>query len=283
MNKQDMNLKSGSGYCMPFEERDKDVDVKLSYGKQRHPKTGEIFFNHGIDFNAPRYLLSAVASGTVTGLGSDAVYGVYQVIRYGNYEVTYSNLSNVLANYGQSVKAGQIVAVSGDSLHMEVKYNGEEINPIEFLSMLYSNVKTMEAWGQTGVPEFVTIDMDIHTQYDKHQAEIEELMVRFLPSYMQDLQQGSYVVPPHTEQSLRNIFSLSAIKNYFYETLPSMANPLGMGRRSAPLVEKVQNLLIADFLNYMAVRHHIFLSSLSTLEKKKPRTKPSQPADSSTH
>ena len=280
MNKQDLNLKSGSGYCMPFEERDKDVDVKLNYGKQRHPKTGEKFFNHGIDFNAPRYLLSAVATGTVTGLGSDAVYGVYQVIRYGNYEVTYSNLSNVLANYGQSVKAGQVVAVSGDSLHMEVKYNGEEINPIEFLSMLYSNVKSMEAWGQSGVPQFVTIDMDIHTQYDQHQTEIEDLMVRFLPTYMQDLQQGIYRVPPHTEQSLRNIFSLSAIKNYFYETLPSMANPLGMGRRSAPLVEKVQNLLIADFLNYMALRHQIFLSSLSPLEKKKPRTKPSQPAES---
>ena len=42
------------------------------------------------------------------------------------------------------------------------------------------------------------------------------------------------------------------MKNYFFETLPSMANPLGMGMRSIPLAEKVQNLLIADFLNYMA-------------------------------
>ena len=279
MSKEDMNLKSGSGYCMPFEERDKDVEVVLNYGKQRDPKTGEKIFNHGIDFNASHYLLSAVATGTVTGLGTDAVYGVYQVIRYGNYEFTYSNLSNVLANYGQPVKAGQIVALSGDTLHMDVKYNGEEINPVEFLTMLYSNVKTMETMGQSGIPQFVSIDMDIHTQYDQHQAEIEDLMVRFLPTYMQDLQKGNYVLPPHTEQSLRNIFSLSAIKNYFYETLPSMANPLGMGRRSAPLVEKVQNLLIADFLNYMALRHQIFLSSMSPLEKKKLKSKPSQPAE----
>jgi hypothetical protein len=51
---------------------------------------------------------------------------------------------------------------------------------------------------------------------------------------------------------------MSAMKNYFFETLPSMANPLGMGTRSIPLAEKVQNLLISDFLNYMALRHQIF-------------------------
>ena len=63
-----------------------------------------------------------------------------------------------------------------------------------------------------------------------------------------------------------------AMKNYFYETLPSMANPLGMTSRSLPLAEKVQNLLIGDFLNYLALRHQIFLSSMSAIEKKKHRT-----------
>ena len=65
---------------------------------------------------------------------------------------------------------------------------------------------------------------------------------------------------------------MSAMKNYFYETLPSMANPLGMTSRSLPLAEKVQNLLIGDFLNYLALRHQIFLSSMSAIEKKKHRT-----------
>ena len=279
MNKKDMNLKSNSGYCMPFEERDKDVEVIMQYGKQRDPKTGKIIFNHGIDFNANRYLLSALATGTVTGLGTDATYGVYQIIRYGHYEVTYSNLNNVLANYGQAVKAGQIVAVSGQTLHMEVKFQGEEINPIDFLTMLFSNVKSMEQLGANGIPQFVTLDMDIHTLYDKDRAEIEELMLRFLPVYMEDLHNGHYTLPEHTEQSLRNIFSISALKNYFYETIPSMANPLGMGRRSVPLVEKVQNLLIEDFLNYMALRHQVFLSSLSTEQKKKLNRRPLNPAE----
>ena len=271
---QEMILHSQSGFCMPFEESGKEVEMSLGYGKQKHPQTGEQFFHHGIDLVANHYLLSAVASGQVTGMGNDAVHRIYQIIRYGDYEVTYAHLSNVLVNFGQQVKAGQVVSVSGNLLHMEVRYKGEELNPIAFLTMLYGNIKATEHNGKVGMQEFVTIDMDLHTRYDKDQKEIEQLMLRFYPDYMQDMSKGLYLVPDHTEQALRNIFSLSAIKGYFFETLPSMANPLGMGARSIPLAEKVQNLLIGDFLNYLALRHHIFLSTMSELEKKKLKTEP---------
>ena len=271
----EMILLSDSGYCMPFEEKDKEVEMTLGYGKQRHPKTGDTFFHHGVDFKAPHYLLSALATGRVTGLGNDAIHGIYQVIRYDQYEVTYAHLRNIFANYGQAVKAGQVVAVSADLLHMEVKYKGEELNPLEFLTMIYSNIKSLEHNGQIGgIPHFVTLDLDVHTSYDKDQKEIENLMMRWFPDYMQDMASGIYALPEHTELALRNIFTMSAMKNYFYETLPSMANPLGMGHRSIPLAEKVQNLLIADFLNYLALRHQVFLSSMSMLEKKKLRTGP---------
>lgn len=266
---QEMMLQSDSGYCMPFEEKGKDVEMSLGYGKQKHPKTGETFFHHGVDFPVKHYLLSAIATGKVSGLGNDAVHGIYQVIRYGKYEVTYAHLSNVFANYATEVKAGQVVAVSADMLHIEVKYNGEELNPLEFLTMIYGNMKALEQNGTPGaVPQFVTIDMDVHTMYDKDQKEIEDLMMRWFPDYMQDLSAGIYALPEHTELALRNIFTMSAMKNYFFETLPSMANPLGMGMRSIPLAEKVQNLLIADFLNYMALRHQIFLSTMSQAVKK---------------
>lgn len=267
---QEMMLHSDSGYCMPFEERNGDVQMSLGYGKQKHPQTGETFFNHGVDFNVNNYLLSAVATGKVTGLGNDAVHGIYQVTRYGDYEVIYSHLSNVFANYGKEVKAGQVIAVSGRSLHIEVKYKGEELNPLEFLTMIYSNLKVMEQHGRPGAaPQFVTLDMDVRTAYDKDQKEIEDLMMRFFPDYMTDMSKGIYVLPEHTELALRNIFTMSAMKHYFFETIPSMANPLGMGAKSIPIAERVQNLLIADFLNYLALRHQIFLSSMSTVEKKK--------------
>lgn len=269
---QEMILHSDSGYCMPFEERNGDVQMSLGYGKQKHPQTGETFFNHGVDFKVNNYLLSAVATGKVTGLGNDAIHGIYQVTRYGDYEVIYSHLSNVFANYGKEVKAGQVIAVSGRSLHIEVKYKGEELNPLEFLTMIYSNLKVMEQHGRPGAaPQFVTLDMDVRTAYDKDQEEIENLMMRFFPDYMTDMSKGIYVLPEHTELALRNIFTMSAMKHYFFETIPSMANPLGMGAKSIPIAERVQNLLIADFLNYLALRHQIFLSRMSAVEKKSPR------------
>lgn len=265
---QDMNLLSTSGYCMPFEEKDRDVQLTLRYGKQKHPKTGESFFHHGIDFKTNNYFLAAVADGVVSGIGIDRKqYGLYVVIKYSKYEVTYSHMSNVFMQFGQQVKAGLAVGVSSDLLHMEVKYDGEEIDPVEFITMLYGNAKT---WSEKGKaqPEFVAIDMDVHTDYDNDKDEIEKLMMRFFANYMNDLHEGLYNCPQRTEQSLRHLFSAAAMKDYFYESMPSMVNPLGIGRRSVPLVSKVQNLLIGDFLNYMALRHQIFLSTMTSLEKK---------------
>ena len=116
--------------------------------------------------------------------------------------------------------------------------------------------------------------MNIPSPYDTDRQEIETLMLRFLPSYFEDLQQGAYSLPEHTEQSLRNIFSLGASKHYFYETMPSMANPLGIGNRCMPMAAKVQNLLIADFLNYLALRHQVYLSTIDEVLKKNSKSKP---------
>lgn len=271
---EEMILRSPSGYSMPFEERGKSVEMTLGYREQKHPVTGESFFHHGMDFNAPKYLLYALASGSVVGIGNDATHGIYQIIRYGKYEVTYGHLANVFVNFGQQVKAGHVVALCGDILHFEVRFEQNELNPIEFLTMLYGNLKATQQNGQNELSEFDSFEMTIPTQYDNDQTEIEDLMVRYLPNYMEDLYRGMYILPERTEQSLRNIFTQSASKNYFFETMPSISNPLGIGQRAMPLACKVQNLLIADFLNYLALRHNVYLSTMSELLKKKPITKP---------
>lgn len=268
---QEMNLVSKSGYCMPFEESKGEVSLTLGYGKQIHPMTQEEFFHHGVDFATHRYILTAVADGVVSGIGSNPTHGLYQLIRYGKYEVTYAHLANALAPFGARVKAGSVVGISGDLLHIEVKCDGEEINPMEFLAMLYGNLLAMRQQGHSGMPKLETMEMDIPTMYDDDREEIEELMLRFYPEYLLEVGNGGYRVPEHTEQSLRNIFSQSAVKNYFYEMIPSLANPLGIGDRSMPIAAKVQNLLISDFLNYLALRHEIFLSTLSENDKKNGR------------
>lgn len=267
---EEMILHSDSGYCMPFAEPDgRDVSLSLGYGEQNHPESGEKFFHHGIDFDVRRYLLSAVASGVVSGVGNDPTHGICQTIRYGQYEVTYGHLSNVFAQFGRQVKAGQTVAMSGDLLHVGVKFKGEEMDPLEFLAMLYGNIKAMQEAGGDSADGFY--DGAPETDYERDREEIERLMFRFLPLYMDDLRLGRYTVPEHTEQSLRNIFTTGAMKAYFYERMPSMANPLGLGQKALPLVCKVQNLLIADFLNYLALRHEVYLSTMGGGNLKKLR------------
>jgi len=266
---EEMILQSPSGYCMPFEEdRNKEVTLSKGYGEQKDAVTGESTFYHGIVFNASHRPLAAVASGVVSGIGNDKERGVYLVIRYGKYEVTYAHLANVFVRFGQAVKAGQTVAVSGSDLHMEVAFDGEELNPIEFLTMLYGNIQALSKSGHGAAYEFTPLDGEMKTKYDRDKEEIEELMIRFLPVYMEDLFRGAYSVPEYTEQSLRNVFTVGASKNYFFETMPSMANPLGIGSRALPLASKVQNLLIADFLNYLALRHNVYLSTMSEELKK---------------
>ena len=270
---QEMILQSPSGYCMPFEERDKDVEMSLGYGRQTHPQTGVEFFHHGVDFSAPHYLLSAVASGTVSGIGSDKEHGAYQVISYGDYEVTYRHLSNILAGFGEDVLAGQTVAVSGELLHMETRYKGEEIDPIEFLTMIYGNIRSLER-RKTAFDDLAAIAEGVRTRYDKDREEIEELMLRFFPAYLSDLGSGAYALPQRTELALRNILTMASARNYFFEAMPSMENPMGLGRRSVPLAAKVQNLLVSDFLNYLALIHGTYPSTWDDGVKKKPATRP---------
>lgn len=266
---EEMILQSPSGYCMPFEEdRNKEVTLSKGYGEQKDAVTGEPSFYHGIVFNASHRPLAAVASGVVSGIGNDKERGVYLVTRYCKYEVTYAHLANVFVCFGKAVKAGQTVAVSGSDLHMEVAFDGEELNPIEFLTMLYGNIQALSKSGHGAAYEFTPFDGEMKTKYDRDKEEIEELMIRFLPVYMEDLFRRAYSVPEYTEQSLRNVFTVGASKNYFFETMPSMANPLGIGSRALPLASKVQNLLIADFLNYLALRHNVYLSTMSEELKK---------------
>ena len=276
---EEMILHSDSGYCMPFAEPDgRDVSMSLGYGEQIHPKSGEKFFHHGIDFNVRHYMLSAVAGGVVSGVCNDPMYGICQTIRYGQYEVTYGHLSHVFMQFGRQVKAGQTVSMSGDMLHIGVRFKGEEMDPLEFLAMLYGNIKALQDAGGDAADAFYEDAPE--TGYEQDKEEIERLMFRFLPLYMDDLRLGRYTVPEHTEQSLRNIFTTGAMKEYFYERMPSMANPLGLGRKALPLICKVQNLLIADFLNYLALQHEVYLSGMGGDLKKNSMTKQSPPVES---
>ena len=260
---KEMFLQSATGYCMPYSADECEPVPTLGYGEQVHPQTKEKIFHHGMDLTANGATLLAVASGTVTGLGSDPIHEGYVKIRYGNYEVEYGHVTEIYVGFGMEVSAGQQVAKSGNILHIGIRFDGEEIDPADFLAMLYQNCMSsgMVGDGNTGI--------EVPSAYAKDMDEIASLMSRYLPLYMDELRKGSYRPSEQTEKALQNVFVQSARKNYYFETLPSVTNPLGLSDRSVPLASKVQDLIIGDFLNYLAVRHSVFLSTWDESQKKK--------------
>lgn len=263
----DMNLLSDSGYCMPFASE--DSTPTLPYGNQTHPKTKELFFHHGVDFSTNNYTLAAMATGKVTGLGSDAVRGYYQVIRYDKYEVTYYHLTKVIAQFGKTVKAGDAVSKCGKILHIGVRYEGEEIDPMDFLEMIWNNILAQSAIARGEEDNGdLSFEGDIHTKYDNDMNEIEGLIEDFFPSYLNDFIQGDYTMPSGEESKLRNLFTMASERRFFFECLPSFLNPLGATSRVIPIIEKLENILIGDFLNYLATKRDVYLST-NQAEKKK--------------
>ena len=261
---KEMFLLSDSGYCMPYSSEECDPQPLLGYGEQSDPQTGKKFFHHGLDLTANGIKLLAMATGKVSGLGNDPVHQGYVKVRYGNYEVEYGHVEEVYVSFGMPVTAGQPIALSSQMLHIGVRFNGEEMNPVEFLSMIYSN-----AMSSSMVGDDAPAGMKVQTEYDKDLEEIGKLMTRYLPMYMDELRTGTYKPSAQTEEALRNAIVQGARKNYYFECLPSVTNPLGLSDRSSLLVGIVQNLLIGDFLNYLAIRHTVFLSSWDESQKKK--------------
>lgn len=92
---------------------------------------------------------------------------------------------------------------------------------------------------------------------------------RFFGSYMKDMLFNRYQVPKATENTLRDIIQEGSRLGAYYEHIPSMLNPLGLGERSFGLIGRIQTLLIQDFLNYLALMQGVFLSSMTEAEKKK--------------
>lgn len=267
---KDMLLESESGFMMPFTLDEKEeLKVILPFGEQTHPKTGKRFQHQGTDYAVKNKPLYAIASGMVIGAGHDAVHENYIITRYGKYEVTYGHVAEAYTPYGTDVKAGEKIAHAGEFLHMAVRFNGKELDPDNFIAMIWANIQQLAAMGITRQPTTEALgDKKIVTKYDDIQNELLPLMLRWLPTYMNELRTKTYTPPQRMEASLKNILSQAAAKNYFYETMPNLGNPLGLSGRSIPLVEKIQEILIEDFLGFLAVRQGIFPQSWSDIQKK---------------
>ncbi|HEX6550844.1 MAG TPA: M23 family metallopeptidase [Gammaproteobacteria bacterium] len=112
------------------------------FGMRIDPFTGELSFHPGIDFAGTEgEAVAAVAPGVVTWAGPRGGYGNMIEIDHGNgYATRYGHNETILVHVGEIVKKGQEIALMGSTgrstgphVHLEVLYNGKQINPARFV------------------------------------------------------------------------------------------------------------------------------------------------------
>lgn len=127
---------------MPLKNR---ISVTSAFGTRKHPIFGIQKMHNGADLKASYENVHAVLDGVVTASGWDLKGGGnYISIKHANaYVTSYLHLSEIYYRVGEYVKAGFIIAKSGNSgnstgahLHFSVSKNGDYINPINFLNGL---------------------------------------------------------------------------------------------------------------------------------------------------
>ena len=96
----------------------------------------------GLDIAAPSGTpIKAAAGGTVTFAGYSGGYGYVVKMSHGNgIETYYGHCSKLYVSAGQKVEAGDTIAAvgstgnsTGNHLHFEVRVNGNEVNPQNYL------------------------------------------------------------------------------------------------------------------------------------------------------
>jgi murein DD-endopeptidase len=115
-----------------------NIVVTSPFGKRCDPFSGKVSQHKGVDLRAHFQRVYAMLPGVVIKVGSESNGGNFVSIRHGDYMVTYCHLSQILVHKGDAVKAGDVVAISGDSgkrcrgahLHYGLKYKGKFVNPM---------------------------------------------------------------------------------------------------------------------------------------------------------
>ena len=115
------------------------------YGWRKHPVTGDTKFHTGIDLKAYYEPVYSIADGVVSFTGYGAVEGNYVVINHGQVSSVYCHLSKLLFAAGDTIKAGEVLGISGNTgrstgphLHFGVRWreSDQKLNPQYFLNML---------------------------------------------------------------------------------------------------------------------------------------------------
>lgn len=130
------------GFCSPVGENWRDI-ITSEFGYRKDPFTGKTKGHSGMDLAVPTGTsIRAALPGTVITLAyNKGGYGYYVMIDHGDGLVTlYGHCSQLLAQVGQTVEAGDVIALSGSigrstgpNMHFEVRVDGERTNSRPYL------------------------------------------------------------------------------------------------------------------------------------------------------
>lgn len=120
--------------CLPL----KHIDLTSGYGYRVHPITKQYHFHNGIDLSARSDTVFAIAAGTAS-VGYNGLIGLYVRITDGQFCAIYGHLSKILLS-NSVVTAGTPIAitgatgrVTGEHLHLTIKYGSNYLDPLKFL------------------------------------------------------------------------------------------------------------------------------------------------------
>jgi septal ring factor EnvC (AmiA/AmiB activator) len=134
---------------VPFTERRSRLDwpiegrVITAFGAEKNPNFNTVVMNKGVEIApAPdKSLVLAVHSGKVVYADYFQGYGNLLIVDHGlTYYTLYGHCSEFLAKVGDMVRAGQPVAVVGDTgslkgecLYFEIRYRTKALDPLQWL------------------------------------------------------------------------------------------------------------------------------------------------------
>lgn len=127
----------------PFANPAPNRKITSLFGNRIDPFFGKLALHAGIDFRQKTgSRVKATGTGVVIHAGTAGGYGIMVEIDHGNGITTrYGHLSKVLVKEGDTVGAGDLIALSGSTgrstgphLHYEVRRDGKAIDPMRFLN-----------------------------------------------------------------------------------------------------------------------------------------------------
>lgn len=115
-----------------------------AYGYRIHPIYGGEEFHNGVDIAAPSgSVLMAMYDGVIVEVGENDTLGRFLRIEHGGgVEVLYGHCERVVTQQGETVKAGDVVALvgstgvsTGSHVHLGVTVDSEQRDPASLISL----------------------------------------------------------------------------------------------------------------------------------------------------